>query len=192
MLGWSISARAWRSASNRAMTWPVSMPGLMTLSATLRRTGFSCSAMKTTPMPPSPICWSSLYGPITVPGPSSIGRDGRSDPVASEGLASDGPSAARGGPLGVSFGPARVRRRRWHSTARLREMLPESCPLYRRLRAELRPRGGVRYRRRRPVRGTSAIWSRSDLGGLVKDRFQALFFVTHRTYLHPLAGLARR
>ena len=32
-------ASAWRSASNRAMTWPVSMPGLMTLSATLRRTG---------------------------------------------------------------------------------------------------------------------------------------------------------
>ena len=31
---WSISARAWRSASNRAMTWAVSIPGLMTLSAT--------------------------------------------------------------------------------------------------------------------------------------------------------------
>ena len=60
MLGWSIIARAWRSASKRAMTWPVSMPGLMTFSATLRRMGVSCSAMKTTPMPPSPIFWRSL------------------------------------------------------------------------------------------------------------------------------------
>ena len=39
MLGWSIIARAWRSASNRAMTCFVSMPGLMTFRATLRRTG---------------------------------------------------------------------------------------------------------------------------------------------------------
>ena len=45
MLGWSINASAWRSASNRATTWPVSMPGLMILSATLRLTGVSCSAM---------------------------------------------------------------------------------------------------------------------------------------------------
>ena len=57
---WSMSARAWRSASNRAMTRAVSIPGLMTLSATLRRTGVSCSAMKTTPMPPSPIDCRSL------------------------------------------------------------------------------------------------------------------------------------
>src|SRR5579864_938486 len=72
ILGWSMIASAWRSASKRAMTCPVSMPGLMTFSATLRRTGFSCSAMKTAPMPPSPIFWSSLYGPIVVPGPSRI------------------------------------------------------------------------------------------------------------------------
>ena len=39
MFGWSMIASAWRSASKRATTWPVSMPGLMTLSATLRRTG---------------------------------------------------------------------------------------------------------------------------------------------------------
>ncbi len=39
MLGWSIMARAWRSASNRATTCFVSMPGLMIFSATLRRTG---------------------------------------------------------------------------------------------------------------------------------------------------------
>ena len=39
MLGWSIRARACRSASNRAITCRVSMPGLMTLSATLRWTG---------------------------------------------------------------------------------------------------------------------------------------------------------
>ena len=39
MLGWSIIARAWRSASKRAMTCLVSMPGLMIFRATLRRTG---------------------------------------------------------------------------------------------------------------------------------------------------------
>ena len=52
--------QACRSASKRAMTCRVSMPGLMILSATVRRIGSSCSAMKTTPMPPSPICCSSL------------------------------------------------------------------------------------------------------------------------------------
>ena len=60
MFWWSIRARAWRSASKRAMTWRLSMPGLMILSATLRRTGTSCSAMKTMPMPPSPIACRSL------------------------------------------------------------------------------------------------------------------------------------
>ena len=39
MFGWSIRASACRSASNRAITSRVSMPGLMTFSATLRRTG---------------------------------------------------------------------------------------------------------------------------------------------------------
>src|SRR5207249_3336776 len=64
-------ARACRSASKRATTWRVSMPGLRILRATLRRTGWVCSAMKTTPKPPSPICSKSLYGPITVPGRSA-------------------------------------------------------------------------------------------------------------------------
>src|SRR5207248_5060204 len=45
MLGWSIIASAWRSASNRAITDLVSMPSLMTLRATRRRTGSSCSAI---------------------------------------------------------------------------------------------------------------------------------------------------
>ena len=45
MFGWSIMARACRSASKRAITWPLSMPGLMIFRATLRRTGSSCSAM---------------------------------------------------------------------------------------------------------------------------------------------------
>ena len=39
MFGWSIIASAWRSASKRAITCLVSMPSLMTFSATLRRTG---------------------------------------------------------------------------------------------------------------------------------------------------------
>ena len=61
---------------------PVSMPGLMIFRATLRRTGCCCSAMKTTPMPPSPICCSSLYGPMTVPGPLGDGLVARSRPQA--------------------------------------------------------------------------------------------------------------
>ena len=39
MLGWSIIARACRSASKRAITCRVSMPGLMIFSATVRWTG---------------------------------------------------------------------------------------------------------------------------------------------------------
>ncbi len=35
MFGWSIIARACRSASKRAITWRVSMPGLMIFSATV-------------------------------------------------------------------------------------------------------------------------------------------------------------
>src|SRR5262245_55035114 len=72
MWGWSISASACRSASNLATTWRVSMPGLITFRATLRRTGWACSATKTRPMPPSPISSRSVYGPITVPGASQI------------------------------------------------------------------------------------------------------------------------
>ena len=45
MFGWSIIASACRSASNRAITCFVSMPGLMIFSATRRRTGCVCSAM---------------------------------------------------------------------------------------------------------------------------------------------------
>ena len=36
------------------------VPSLMTLSATRRRTGCSCSAMKTEPQPPSPMSWRIL------------------------------------------------------------------------------------------------------------------------------------
>ena len=52
MFGWSMIASACRSASKRATTCRVSMPGLRTFRATLRRTGCVCSAMKTTPKPP--------------------------------------------------------------------------------------------------------------------------------------------
>ncbi len=51
--GWLIRARAWRSDSKRAITSLVSMPHLITLRATFRRTGSSCSASCTSPMPPS-------------------------------------------------------------------------------------------------------------------------------------------
>ena len=45
MLGWSIKASACRSASKRASTCLLSMPGLMILSATSRLTGSVCWAM---------------------------------------------------------------------------------------------------------------------------------------------------
>ena len=45
IFAWSINARAWRSASNLAITARVSMPGLIIFNATLRRTGRTCSAM---------------------------------------------------------------------------------------------------------------------------------------------------
>src|SRR4051794_14556701 len=98
MFGWSIIASAWRSASKRAMTWCVSRPGLMIFRATRRRTGASCSAMNTTPMPPAPICSSSLYGPTAAPGrsaascarvgsspdePTPVGGDSRKNPARS-------------------------------------------------------------------------------------------------------------
>ena len=45
ILGWSIIASACRSASKRAITCRVSMPGLMIFRATRRLTGSFCSAM---------------------------------------------------------------------------------------------------------------------------------------------------
>ena len=44
MQGWSMSARVWRSAWNRAITPSVSIPRLMSLRATSRRRGAVCSA----------------------------------------------------------------------------------------------------------------------------------------------------
>ncbi len=67
--GGSIIANAWRSASNRATTSRVSIPSLITLSATRRRTGFSCSAMKTTPKPPSPDFFEQLVATNQAAGP---------------------------------------------------------------------------------------------------------------------------
>ncbi len=49
------------------------MPALINLTATRRLTGSVCWAIQTLPMPPSPICSMSLYGPITVPGLSVAG-----------------------------------------------------------------------------------------------------------------------
>src|ERR1017187_6034484 len=65
--GWSISASACRSAVNRATTSRVSIPARITFSATRRRTGSFCSAIHTSPMPPSPASCSRWYGPTTAP-----------------------------------------------------------------------------------------------------------------------------
>lgn len=51
MLVWSIIASAWRSASKRAITCSVSMPTLMTFSATRRQTG-SLPDRRPEPAPP--------------------------------------------------------------------------------------------------------------------------------------------
>jgi hypothetical protein len=59
-----MTANACRSASNRAMTCLVSMPSLITLRATRRRSGTSCSARYTIPIPPSPTSSRMRYGPI--------------------------------------------------------------------------------------------------------------------------------
>jgi hypothetical protein len=67
MCGWSIIASACRSASNRAITCRVSIPSLITFSATRRRTGSRCSAIHTVPNPPWPISCNSLYRPIDAP-----------------------------------------------------------------------------------------------------------------------------
>jgi len=53
--GWSISASACRSDSKRATIDRVSMPGLINLIATVRRTGLVCSPSQTSAIPPSPI-----------------------------------------------------------------------------------------------------------------------------------------
>ena len=63
MFGWSIIASACRSASKRAITCRVSMPGLMILSATVRWIGSVCSAMNTTPMPAFADLLQQLVGP---------------------------------------------------------------------------------------------------------------------------------
>ena len=114
MLGWSIRASAWRSDSNRARTLRESMPGLISLRATRRRTGRSCSARKTTPIPPSPICWSSLYGPIRVPGPSVSGREAGYSPENELGPRSSVFSSIRA----LTFQPPRRARSRLRRSSR--------------------------------------------------------------------------
>ena len=67
MQGWSMSASAWRSASKRASTSRESIPALISLRATVRRTGWVCSARQTSPMPPLPIRSRRVYCPRVRP-----------------------------------------------------------------------------------------------------------------------------
>src|SRR5262249_2713300 len=61
-------ASACRSASNRASTARLSMPALISLTATNRLTGSVCRAIQTVPIPPSPTSSTSLSLPaMTVP-----------------------------------------------------------------------------------------------------------------------------
>ena len=74
-----MSARACRSCSNRATTSRVSMPSLITVSATSRRTGRCCTARNTLPNPPSPSSSSSRYAPTWLPGRSPKPRCSAAD-----------------------------------------------------------------------------------------------------------------
>ena len=119
MFGWSIIARACRSASKRAMTCRESIPGLMTLRATRRRTGSCCSAMKTVPMPPSPIGLQQLVraddraGLLALRAGIGLGyrrRRGRGfEEVVAPGIG-DEESLDAPPQLGVCAGPVEVRR----------------------------------------------------------------------------------
>ena len=55
----------------------------ISLTAIRHLTGSVWSAIQTEPIPPSPICWSSLYRPaMTVPGTSAaMGKDSVSEPA---------------------------------------------------------------------------------------------------------------
>ena len=83
MFGWSIRARACRSASNRATTCLRVHPRLDHLQghppADRAR---SARPRRPTPMPPSPICSSSLYGPMTACRRRPGSRAGRSAAAA--------------------------------------------------------------------------------------------------------------
>ena len=133
MLGWSIRASACRSASKRAITCRGVHPRLDDLQGHLAADRLrSARPRRPTPMPPSPICSSSLYGPMTVPGPR----------------AGDGPESARRRgrcrrPAGRGSSPARS----WAASS-------ASTRRAQRRRRRRRPRPG-----RRPGRSASAISS---------------------------------
>ena len=81
MLGWSIRASACRSASKRAMTCFVSMPGLMILSATLRRIGCALLGHVNDAHAPLADLFQQLVGADDRAGPlgEENGTDGGSD-----------------------------------------------------------------------------------------------------------------
>ena len=102
---WFIIASACRSASKRATTISVSMPALMTLSATRRLTGSVCSARYTTPKPPSPMMARILNAPIVSPGtirwvtpppaPEESASVGAGSPISESIVSSDSSAMAR-------------------------------------------------------------------------------------------------
>ena len=143
---WRRRRRPWRCSGGpsapgpaaRPRTGPppagVSMPGLITFRATCRRTGCCCSATNTSPIPPSPICSISLYGPMIVPG--VLGRGLRT--------ALAGRIQVRGGAIPGNCPTGRVGvqqaleppRRRSSSAARLRSRYAARWPPGRRDRGE--------------------------------------------------------
>ena len=113
MLGWSISARACRSASNRATTWRVSMPALMILRATLRLHGLSLLGHPDLAHAPLADPFQQLVGADE--GAGALGRAHKLLPVSVLGLRQliDDPGG-RGNEPGAGPRPAGAARHRPH------------------------------------------------------------------------------
>ena len=102
MLGWSIRARACRSASNRASTWRRVHAGLDDLQGHLAADGPGPARPgRPCPCPPRRSAASSLYGPMTAPGPSAAARGGGDGP---ESRARDVAGREVTGPASVATG----------------------------------------------------------------------------------------
>jgi len=67
MFGWFMRASSSRSERKRARMSSLSMPALITFSATWRRTGSNWSARYTAPIPPTPSCAVMRYTPMRRP-----------------------------------------------------------------------------------------------------------------------------
>ena len=176
MLGWSISARACRSASNRATTCLVSIPGLMTFRATLRRTG--CGLLGHV---------DDAHAPLADLLQQLVGADDRAGPSATGGVAGR-PSASASRP-GDSRKLAGLGRRAASSRSTRRAQrrvvaagLVEERRRARRRRRSPGPRGrsprrsGIAWlHRSRPGRRTSPLIGNAKIRPATRSRTRQIF-----------------